>query len=95
MAVVSIRDSIPRAGFSLSRQNSSISSKRIIVRSRAVRRLNIYVILDAMFSNPSLRKSAVSIVRKFHPRYDAMDVQIVVFAVPGGPKRMMEYRGGL
>lgn len=40
------------------------------------------------FSRPSARKLAVSIVRKFQPRYAAMDVHIVVFAVPGHNARL-------
>ena len=82
IAVVSIRDSIPRAGFSLSKQNSSISSNKMIVRSSMVSLLKMQDIRDAMFSSPSARKHAVSMVRKLHPKQLAIDVQIVVFAVP-------------
>mmetsp|Transcript_31029 Transcript_31029/g.56257 ORF Transcript_31029/g.56257 Transcript_31029/m.56257 type:complete len:203 (-) Transcript_31029:846-1454(-) len=91
IAVVSIRLSIPSPGVSRSRQNSSISSNRITVSSNASRRSKTYRILAATLVSPSAKKTDVSITRKSHPKASASDSQIVVLAVPGGPKRMAEY----
>ena len=60
-------------------------------------RLNLtgrgHIIFDwgSLTCKPLDRNEAVSMVRKFHPRYEATEVQMVVLAVPGGPKRMALY----
>mmetsp|Transcript_14379 Transcript_14379/g.44882 ORF Transcript_14379/g.44882 Transcript_14379/m.44882 type:complete len:216 (-) Transcript_14379:206-853(-) len=85
IAVVSMRDSMESAPSVRSKQNSSISSKRMTVRSRAISFSNTYVIRPATCSRPSASKSAVSIVSNGHPSERATASHTVDLAVPGGP----------
>mmetsp|Transcript_22713 Transcript_22713/g.33537 ORF Transcript_22713/g.33537 Transcript_22713/m.33537 type:complete len:264 (-) Transcript_22713:1402-2193(-) len=91
IAVVNMRLSIPKPGVSLSRQNSSISSNKITHWFKRCSLSNTYRIRDATLDKPSARKAVVSITTKSQPMRCAKDSQMVVLAVPGGPKRMEEY----
>mmetsp|Transcript_31769 Transcript_31769/g.79298 ORF Transcript_31769/g.79298 Transcript_31769/m.79298 type:complete len:326 (-) Transcript_31769:1391-2368(-) len=90
MAVVSMRDSMERVPSDRSRQNSSISSKRITVRSSAMSFSKMYVMRPATCSSPAARRSAVSIVSRGQPRWRATASHTVDLAVPGGPYRIAE-----
>mmetsp|Transcript_6956 Transcript_6956/g.15263 ORF Transcript_6956/g.15263 Transcript_6956/m.15263 type:complete len:349 (-) Transcript_6956:902-1948(-) len=91
MAVVSMRDSIPRLGLSRSRQNSSTSSNRTTTCLSCISIAKISEMREATFDSPELRNIEVSMATNPQPSLVANASTTVVFAVPGGPKRMAEY----
>jgi hypothetical protein len=82
MAVVNIRLSMDRLGFSRSKQNSSISSNSITQFLSVCNLVKTYWIREAMLLNPSAKKTDVSMTTKSHPIFSAIASVMVVLAVP-------------
>jgi hypothetical protein len=90
IAVVRRRENCSASEVSLSRTNSSNSSKRTATRSVSPSMRNILLASACMPSIPLRRRNEGSTARWGQPRNLAISFDSSVFDVPGGPKKMAD-----